>query len=82
MSNKKHTIFAHVKGKLVKSKQCARTIPPLRGVRGVSLGIMKQSKYFSEMLLCRKTSFKLIFVFKNTPLAPLKGGIVICGITS
>lgn len=69
MMNKKPSIFAHLKGKRIKPKQCARTILPLRGV---SLDIMKQSKYFSEMQQSRETSFKFIYVFRHTPL---KGGI-------
>jgi hypothetical protein len=37
----------------------------LRGVRGVLFGIVKEIK----------SDLELIFVLKNTPLAPLKGGI-------
>ena len=41
------------------------TIPPLRGARGVSLYVMKEAM-----------KSKGIVAYKNTPLTPLKGGII------
>ncbi len=40
-------------------------IPPLRGARGVLLCVMKEA-----------TKLKIIVAIKNTPLTPLKGGMV------
>ncbi len=44
-------------------------IPPLRGVRGVSFGSFLMPRYAKRILFD-------IVIFKNTPLAPLKGGIL------
>ena len=56
-----------------KQRRHAQHIPPLRGVRGVLLAIARypEAHLKNVLRLCGNLQ-----TFKNTPLAPLKGGIV------
>ncbi len=60
------------------SKWAFEKSPPLRGVRGVSLGIVIKLKSKLKRAIIGNINLISIVALKNTPLTPLKGGIVEC----